>query len=129
MKQIMTTAQIIKNFGFTATVIILTLIVGSLLFRPEQSVKAKTPSLAQWSSEPQVLGARRGNPWINVRDGEEIITDFAGAAELRTSFENANNQALSLAAADFDEDGTPDIIAGYTNNNSGAACGIATQIT
>jgi FG-GAP-like repeat/Right handed beta helix region len=123
MKHTLTTSRFFTKSGWLAAIIlVLTALV--LQYRSEKSVTAETPPkrvLARWSGQTPIAAKQRGNPWINVRDGEEIITDFAGAAELRTSFENADNQPLSMAAADFDEDGTPDIVAGYTDNQRGAA--------
>ncbi len=117
----MRVSHFFTKFGLTATLIVTALIVGILLFRQEQNVKARTPSMAQWSGEPQILGAQRGNPWINVKDGREILSDFAGASDLRFEFENNQIRSLSLAAADFDDDGMPDIVTGYANDKGGTA--------
>ncbi|MCY7345266.1 MAG: VCBS repeat-containing protein, partial [Pyrinomonadaceae bacterium] len=118
-----TTLRFFKKSGFLAAAM-LVLMVASLLQRSEKIVTAETPpnfQTARWNQEPRIFAERRGNPWINVRDGREIITDFAGSSGLRSSFENNQSRPLSLVAADFDEDGTPDIIAGYAGDESGAA--------
>ncbi len=123
MKKITTTSRFFKKFGWLAAAIILALTTMVWLSRSEKSA-AETPpktQLARWSGQTRISAEGRGNPWINVRDGEDLITDFAGAAELRASFENSNSRPISITTADFDEDGTPDIVTGYANEISGAA--------
>ncbi|MEP6901800.1 MAG: VCBS repeat-containing protein [Actinomycetota bacterium] len=117
MKRIRTKFNIFTKIGFTATAMIFALIAAGLWQRSEKSVSAEeTPpkiQLARWNEQPQSFSARRGNPWINVLDGKEILTDFVGATEFQASFENKENRPLSLTTADFDEDGMPDIVTGY----------------
>ena len=79
MKRSLTTARI-----FLALAVILLALV--ILYRPASFSKShgvaasQTPALARWGQEPRIFAEERGNPWINVRDGYEVLTDFAGAA-------------------------------------------------
>jgi len=50
----------------------------------------------------------RGRPHLYLRDGQKIVSDYPGG------FAGAAARPLALASADFDEDGMPDLAAGYT---------------
>ncbi len=124
MKQIMTTSGFFTKFGFLAALISLAIIAAGLIHNSNKLVIAETPvtfQLARWSDVPQISASERGNPWINLSDGKEILTDYSGAANLQANFGYKNSHAISLVTADFDEDGMPDIIAGYAVAQSGAA--------
>ncbi len=111
------------KFGFILAAITLALFALLYFHNAENSVSAQTQKnfgLAKWNNESQIYAAKRGNPWVNVLDGKEILTDFSDSSDLRSDFENNKSQPLSLAAADFDEDGTPDIVTGYAKGKSGA---------
>jgi hypothetical protein len=66
-----------------------------------------------------VLAAKRGNPWINLRDGRDVPTVYTGAAGLQQMLEHNLAQPTRLASADFDEDGVPDLICGYVGPSDG----------
>src|SRR5262249_35768873 len=68
---------------------------------------------AKLSESISVHAAGRGNPAINFSDGREVVSDYEGPAGLRVALQQNLAQPLSLAAADFDEDGVPDLIGGY----------------
>jgi len=111
MTKVKTNSDSVTKFGLLIVLGIITLIGVFFFGQQEKKISAKRAfSLSQWNETPQIFGARRGNPWINVQDGKEILTDFTDAD---ADFEN--QQPLSIAAADFDEDGMPDIVIGYEN--------------
>jgi CSLREA domain-containing protein len=60
-----------------------------------------------------VYAAGRGNPTINLSDGHELVVPYVGPEALRSALEQNQAEPLSLAAADFDEDGVPDLVSGY----------------
>lgn len=60
-----------------------------------------------------VQAAGRGNPWIYLSDGRDVITAYVGAAGLDRA------RPLALAAADFDEDGVADLVSGYAGAGGG----------
>jgi len=74
----------------------------------EQAQTAK----AHFSSAVSIQAARRGNPWINLSDGQDLITSYS-APDSAASFNQAQALPLSLVAADFDEDGIADLVSGY----------------
>lgn len=71
------------------------------------------------SESVSVHAAGRGNPSINLSDGRDMLTSYEGPEELTRALEQNAVQPLSLAAADFDEDGVPDLISGYAGPRSG----------
>ncbi|MCI0488639.1 MAG: right-handed parallel beta-helix repeat-containing protein [Blastocatellia bacterium] len=76
------------------------------------SKTAPTP-LASLSDEIALRAARRGNPWINLTDGRELLTAYTGDQHAAWALESNQAQGLSLASDDFDEDGTQDLVCGY----------------
>src|SRR5207253_8937804 len=75
--------------------------------------------LARLSETISVHAAGRGNPTINLSDGHDLLTSYVGREELRNALEQNQAEPLSLASADFDEDGVPDLISGYSYNGQG----------
>jgi VCBS repeat protein len=74
---------------------------------------------ARMSDEITIHASGRGNPWINLSDGHEVITPYSGPAEFTRVLEQNQARPLSLCSADFDEDGVPDLISGYAGRNGG----------
>jgi hypothetical protein len=81
---------------------------GFLLQTPTEASSADRSAGTRWSEAISVAAERRGNPWINVQNGREIMSDFAGAG-----------RSLSVATADFEEDGMPDLVIGHATGLSG----------
>lgn len=99
-----------------------------IAFRPgswEATASASTKNnqaqleLARMGDEVTVHAAGRGNPFINLSDGRELITPYSGPPELTTILQRNEARPLSLCSADFDEDGVPDLISGYAGPNGG----------
>ena len=82
------------------------------------SLRSHIP-LARMSEEISVHAAGRGNPYINLSDGHDLVTPYTGPAELTRLLERNEARALSLCSADFDEDGVPDLISGYAGPTGG----------
>src|SRR5262245_5005256 len=66
-----------------------------------------------------VQAAGRGRPYLNLRDGYEPSVDFQGASGLAAALRSGAARPLALASADFDRNGTPDVLAGYGLNRAG----------
>jgi PKD repeat protein len=81
--------------------------------------KTNRPVRATMGEEIAVRSAGRGNPWINLTDGRDLITDYNGAAETAEYLESERVAPLELAAGDFDEDGMPDLVSGYRGPGGG----------
>ena len=63
--------------------------------------------------------AGRGNPWVTLRDGASAPAEYQGAPKAIQQLKANAMRPLSVAAADFDEDGVPDLVAGYGGNPGG----------
>ncbi len=72
---------------------------------------------AELSDTVAVLAAGRGEPWIRLADARALETRYLGAAELEQALAAAEGR--SLAAADLDEDGVPDLVCGYAAAGGG----------
>lgn len=112
------------------TKIVLVVVAVTIVFgvpHRERKTTAKTSSpvfstsipRASMSDEVVVNAAGRGNPGINFADGREVITPYNGPAEITQILERNQARPLALCAADFDEDGVPDLICGYAGPNGG----------
>jgi hypothetical protein len=72
-----------------------------------------TAPLARLSDEITVQAANRGNLWINLTDGRELVTSYVGVDRAVPALKHNQARGLSLASDDFDEDGTKDLVCGY----------------
>lgn len=101
----------------------LSLVPSSILLRSRASVGAP----AQGSGDARgflsnVVSARaagRGNPWITLRDGLNAPAQYLGSSKLLQQLNDNQTRAVSLGSADFDEDGIPDLVAGYAGPKDG----------
>ena len=107
-------------FVITFTLCFLPFLVHALIETTKTGTPDKAPSrLARLSQTISVHAAGRGNPTINLSDGHDLLTSYVGPDQLRVALEQNLAQPLSLAAADFDEDGVPDLVSGYAYNGRG----------
>src|SRR5579872_7171174 len=71
-------------------------------------VSADSPSMLR--------AAHRGAPYLNLRDGHAVPTEYRGEDRAAGALRAGQAQPLSLASADFDEDGVPDLVSGYAES-------------
>ncbi|MGI9106493.1 MAG: Calx-beta domain-containing protein [Pyrinomonadaceae bacterium] len=78
-------------------------------------------SAARLSDAVSVRVADRGSAAasVNLQDGREVLAEYEGDGALVQALNGNNARPLALAAADFDEDGTPDLVIGYANGADG----------
>src|SRR5882672_5355262 len=104
------------------TLCLLPFLVHALVKREtpgNQAADKQAQKLARLNETVSVHAAGRGNPTINLSDGREVLTSYVGPPELRVALEQNLASPLSLASADFDEDGVPDLVGGYSYNGQG----------
>ena len=63
--------------------------------------------------------AGRGNPWVTLQDGHAAPAQYQGPSKLVQQLKDNQTRPLSLDSADFDEDGAPDMVAGYAGTKGG----------
>ena len=66
-----------------------------------------------------VHAAGRGKPFLNLRDGRGMSVNYGGDKQAAVALQSGAAQARSLASADFDRNGTTDLVAGYAFNGAG----------
>jgi MBG domain-containing protein/VCBS repeat protein/Big-like domain-containing protein/BACON domain-containing protein/all-beta uncharacterized protein len=87
---------------------------------PTESASTVRPTSSLALSDTLTIKATsRANPAFHLNDGREILTAYNGPQELRTALEQNRAKPLSLASADFDEDGVPDLVSGYSYDGRG----------
>jgi hypothetical protein len=79
----------------------------------------KKIALAQLSASRSVQAEGRGNPYISLSDGHDLLTQYVGENHLLELLEGNQAKPTSLASADFDEDGVADLLAGYQSAEGG----------
>jgi hypothetical protein len=70
---------------------------------------------ARLNEQVSLSAAGHGAPYLNLTDGHEVLAAYTGATELVAALQQNRVTPLSLAAADFDEDGMPDLVGGYAS--------------
>src|SRR6185295_562499 len=66
-----------------------------------------------------VQAAGRGVPFFKLEDGRKQAVEYRGDRRLGEALQSGAAQSRSLASADFDGNGTPDVVAGYSLNGVG----------
>src|SRR4051794_3068314 len=74
---------------------------------------AKAKQQPQATSKVSVHAAGRGNPWINLLDGQAVPAVYTGAEYAKQEMEQSQVRPMAMAADDFNEDGVPDLVCGY----------------
>ncbi|HEU4931628.1 MAG TPA: hypothetical protein VFT48_06080, partial [Pyrinomonadaceae bacterium] len=96
-------------------------------------VRVKSESSAGWFSKAEdsvartkrpkeavtVQAANRGKSFLNLQDGRQMSVTFRGDQAAVAALQSGGAQARALASADFDRNGTPDVVAGYSYNGTG----------
>jgi len=70
-------------------------------------------------SHVSAQAAGRGWPSLNLRDGYRTSVNYRGDSAYVTMLNTGVAHSLALASADFDHNGTPDVIAAYAVGNVG----------
>jgi hypothetical protein len=87
---------------------------GALKNSLKNSVVLKEPS-----RPVTVQAAGRGNPYLNLKDGRQMALAYRGNSGAITALQNGTTSSRTLAAADLDGDGAPDLVVGYGNGGVG----------
>ena len=61
----------------------------------------------------------RGYPWINLSDASSVPVDSHKRTSLGVEVESGGYRPLTLASADFNEDGVPDLLCGFASSDGG----------
>jgi len=75
-------------------------------------------SRARLSDQVSVRAIGR-DPRVSLGNGHDLLTSYQGPEDLKRALTENQAQPQSLASADFDEDGVPDLVGGYAYNGQG----------
>lgn len=109
-------------FAWMASGLALMLLPFSVFLKTSASnsiSKAVAPELARLGDRATVHAVGLGAPRINLADGRELLTAYAGDPEAQRLLQQNLAQPLAIASSDFDEDGVPDLVTGYAAPNGG----------
>jgi hypothetical protein len=102
--------------AFICVVVVAGLMAAGVSHSQKSLPSAKTDSA---NVGVTVRAAGRGKPYLNLRDGRKLAVDYRGDRGLTNALQSGAAQPRSLASADFDGNGTPDVVAGYAFNGVG----------
>src|ERR1043165_2764143 len=126
-------SRLLFRFTLSHRVLFITLVVmlvlGGVGITHSSAVKS-TLSVITGSSEAAaprkitagaipVHAAGRGKPFLNFKDGRSMKVVYRGESALTSALQSGAAQARTLASADFDRNGTPDVVAGFAFNGAG----------
>jgi uncharacterized repeat protein (TIGR01451 family) len=97
----------------------LSLSLFTYLSNPLPASKAATKPRKNSEGQITLQAAGRGFPHISFADGREISTSYSGPQHLAQALLQGQARPLAIASGDFDADGTPDLICGYTGPTGG----------
>jgi hypothetical protein len=86
---------------------------------PQAQAQARRETRGTLDRAATVHAAGRMNPLINLRDGHGLPADYQGGASAVAALRTLAARPLALCSADFDEDGVPDLAAGYAAASGG----------
>ena len=111
--------------GLLVVLLVMLFLSGALrLFSTHVTADARAskkmqPCLARMNERVSVRAAGRGNPWISLSDGHDLLTAYAGQQEAIDTLDRNQARPLSLTSGDYDEDGVPDLICGNGSRGAG----------
>jgi CSLREA domain-containing protein len=70
-------------------------------------------SFARINREVSIKALNADTAYVSLSEGHDLFTAYAGETRLVQALEGDQARPLSMASADFNEDGVPDLAAGY----------------
>ena len=98
------------------------LITLTVVARLGASAGAKSKSSTQADASQLMVtmpATEAAKPYFNFQNGHEPRLDYRGGENLTAALQSGQAQPRALASADFDGNGTPDVVAGYSFNGMG----------
>jgi hypothetical protein len=94
-------------------------VVASTLLASIQTRTNSAKSPASSRGAVIVKAAGRGKGLLNPHDGRALSAEYGGETTMSQALRAGFAQPLTLASADFDHDGAPDLITGYRDGRAG----------
>jgi predicted outer membrane repeat protein len=104
----------VRSLIFFASFALVTAVAleGVFASSAERGISARTPGGAI-----SLHAAGRGRPFLNLEDGREMSVTYRGERSAVAALQSG--EARSLASADFDSNGVPDVVAGFSAGGAG----------
>ncbi|RPI21567.1 MAG: hypothetical protein EHM61_24445, partial [Acidobacteria bacterium] len=99
-------------FRISPLILFSTLLAATCALRAESGLR--DTDFQSGGASVAVHAAHRGKPWINLTDGYALPAGPAVDLQTRGVVDYGTLRPLAMAAADFDEDGVPDLICSYS---------------
>ncbi|OLE55152.1 MAG: hypothetical protein AUG51_04660 [Acidobacteria bacterium 13_1_20CM_3_53_8] len=101
------------------TLFVCSLLISVLLASGLFKASSKAPAPESSVQKITVHAAGRGGKFLKLQDGRELKSRYTGNQVASDALRSGSAQARSLASADFDSDGAPDVVGGYAVNGFG----------
>ena len=109
-----------RLFSLLALALLLTCWLGWYRLASVQASEAfSSPPTLKASLSNQILIHGKASSALKLSDGRELLSAFEGDLQARQALMSGEARPLSVATADFDEDGVADLIAGYAGAGGG----------
>ena len=86
---------------------------------PNYDFREVISSPARLSDHVSIRAIGNVDPRVSLRNGHDLLTSYQGPERLQRALTENKAQPRSLASADFDEDGVPDLVSSYAYNGRG----------
>jgi hypothetical protein len=71
------------------------------------------------SASALLHSSNSGGSAVSIRDGAAVVTEYSGNTTATSMLMQRQARPVSLSSGDFDEDGVPDLVAGYSAGSGG----------
>ncbi|MEP6900146.1 MAG: carboxypeptidase regulatory-like domain-containing protein [Actinomycetota bacterium] len=107
-----------------ALVLILGVVISFGIFenfkvKAEPQQKSVKSYFVTQGTDAAVNVEENSSPWIKMRQGKAIESEYVGTESAIGQFESGNLRPTTLVSADFNFDGYPDVISGFAGTNGG----------
>lgn len=108
-----------RQIGLITMAVSFVALVCLLIQTADLTAQQSESHKATMSRKTSIRAQDRNNPLLSLNDGRELVTRYVGSESLRFAIEQNEASPHSLVSADFDKDGVPDIVCGYSTSNGG----------
>lgn len=113
------TKKIILVIGFVISIAVGFGIFENFVVKAEKQQKSSKSFLVKQGNDSAVNIEENSSPWIKMRQGKPIESEFVGTEAAIGQFEKGSLRPTTLVSVDFNFDGYLDVISGFAGTNGG----------